>query len=54
MALTKGKPGWEGYRALFSHTAIHALGTFLIVLVFAPAYGGWDWWISSSTPDRPV
>ena len=41
MALTKGKPGWEGYRALFSHTAIHAHGTFLIVLVFAPGL----WWL---------
>ena len=43
MALTKGKPGAEGYRALFSHTAIHALGTFLIVMVFAPSL----WWLAA-------
>lgn len=42
MALTKGRPGREGYRALFSHTLIHALGTLLIVLVFAPAL----WWLA--------
>jgi len=42
MALTKGKPGIEGYRALFTHTAIHAAGTLLIVLVFAPTM----WWLA--------
>ncbi len=41
MALTKGKPGKEGYRALFSHTGIHAAGTFLLALIFAPAL----WWL---------
>lgn len=41
MALTKGKPGQEGYRALFTHSAIHGLGTALITLVFAPAL----WWL---------
>jgi len=41
MALTKGKPGREGYTALFTHTAIHAVGTLIIVLVFAPAL----WWL---------
>ncbi len=41
MALTKGKPGMEGYRALFSHTAIHAAGTLVIVLMFAPSL----WWL---------
>lgn len=41
MALTKGKPGGEGYRALFTHSAIHALGTLLIVMLFAPAL----WWL---------
>ena len=42
MALTKGKPGKEGYQALFSHTLIHALGTLIIMLVFAPNL----WWLS--------
>lgn len=42
MALTKGKPGKEGYQALFSHTLIHALGTLLIVLAFAPVL----WWLA--------
>ncbi len=42
MALTKGKPGREGYQALFSHTLIHALGTLIIMLVFAPNL----WWLS--------
>lgn len=41
MALNKGKPGKEGYRALFSHTIIHAIGTTLIVLAFAPTL----WWL---------
>lgn len=42
MALTKGKAGKEGYSALFSHTLIHALGTLLIMLAFAPGL----WWLS--------
>ena len=42
MALTKGKSGMEGYKALFSHTVIHALGTLIIVLIFAPAL----WWLA--------
>jgi hypothetical protein len=37
MALMKGKPGGEGYRALFTHSAIHAVGTLAIVVLFAPA-----------------
>lgn len=37
MALMKGKPGGEGYRALFTHSAIHAVGTLIIVVLFAPA-----------------
>lgn len=41
MALNKGKPGKEGYRALFSHTAIHAIGTLLVTLLFAPSL----WWL---------
>lgn len=41
MALTKGKAGKEGYKALFTHTAIHALGTLIIVLAVAPAL----WWL---------
>ncbi len=42
MALTKGLPGKEGYKALFSHTLIHASGTLLVVLVLAPAF----WWLA--------
>lgn len=42
MALTKGKPGKEGYRALFTHTTIHAMGTLIIVMIFAPAL----WWLA--------
>ncbi len=42
MALTKGKPGREGYRALFVHSAIHALGTLIIVMIFAPFL----WWLA--------
>ena len=41
MALTKGMPGLEGYKALFMHTAVHAVGTFLIMLVLAPSF----WWL---------
>lgn len=41
MALTKGKPGWEGYKALFSHAGIHSVGTTLIFLVFMPSL----WWL---------
>lgn len=41
MALTKGQPGREGYKALVSHTAHHAVATTLIMLVFAPAF----WWL---------
>jgi Protein of unknown function (DUF3307) len=41
MALTKGKPGAEGYRALFIHAGIHAIGTLLITVFFAPAL----WWL---------
>ncbi len=36
MALSKSAPGKEGYKALFTHTAIHAIATCLIMLVFAP------------------
>ena len=41
MALTKGKPGKEGYKALFSHTLHHGIGTAIISLIFAPAL----WWL---------
>jgi len=37
----KGKPGWEGYKALLTHTGIHGVGTLLIVLLFAPGL----WWL---------
>ncbi len=42
MAMNKGKPGIEGYKALFTHTAIHAAATLLIMLVFMPAL----WWLA--------
>lgn len=42
MALTKGTPGMEGYKALATHAGIHALGTFVIVLILAPAF----WWLA--------
>ena len=42
MALSKGQPGKEGYKALFSHTTIHAIGTLLIILVFMPSL----WWLA--------
>lgn len=41
MALTKGKPGKEGFRALFSHTATHAAGTTIIAVIFMPQL----WWL---------
>jgi hypothetical protein len=41
MALTKGKPGREGYKALFSHTLFHGIGTTLIALLFVPSM----WWL---------
>lgn len=41
MALNKGLPGREGYRALFSHTILHGIGTTVIMLVFAPML----WWL---------
>lgn len=37
MALTKGKPGKEGYSALFTHSAVHAVGTLITTVIFAPA-----------------
>ena len=42
MALDKGKPGSQGYKALFTHTLIHAMGTLLVMVVFAPAL----WWLA--------
>jgi hypothetical protein len=41
MALTKGSPGKEGYKALFSHTVFHGAATTVIALFFAPAL----WWL---------
>jgi hypothetical protein len=41
MALNKGKPGWEGYRALLSHAAVHGVGTTAIMVLFAPSF----WWL---------
>lgn len=42
MALTKGESGKEGYKALFTHVAIHAIGTWVIMMVFAPSL----WWLA--------
>lgn len=42
MALNKGRPGMEGYKALLSHCLIHAAGTLIVMLVFAPAV----WWLA--------
>ena len=42
MALHKGDPGLAGYKALGAHTAIHALGTLSIMLLFAP----YLWWLA--------
>ena len=36
MATKKGDPGIKGYKALFSHCSIHAVGTALIALIFSP------------------
>ena len=36
MALTKGQPGIEGYKALFSHAGVHAVGTMAVTVLFAP------------------
>lgn len=41
MAMNKGKPGMEGYKALVSHCLVHAVGTLLITLLFAPSL----WWL---------
>lgn len=41
MALNKGKPGWEGYKPLLAHISIHAIGTFIVALLFAPSL----WWL---------
>ena len=43
MALTKGKPGEEGYKALVTHTGIHAICTLFIVMLFAPGL----WWLAA-------
>ncbi len=42
MALNKGKPGKAGYKALFSHTVIHALGTLLVISIFSLSL----WWLA--------
>lgn len=42
MALNKGKPGIEGYRALMSHCIVHAAGTLILMGVFAPSL----WWLA--------
>ena len=41
MAMNKGKPGMEGYKALISHCLVHAAGTLAIALLFAPSL----WWL---------
>lgn len=42
MATTKGKPGKAGWQALATHSAIHAGGTLVITLIFAPGL----WWLA--------
>ncbi|HNS45414.1 MAG TPA: DUF3307 domain-containing protein [Alphaproteobacteria bacterium] len=42
MALTKGKDGAEGYKALATHAGIHALATLIVIMIFAPAL----WWLA--------
>lgn len=41
MALNKGLPGREGYRALLAHAAVHGLGTLIVTVIFAPGL----WWL---------
>ena len=41
MALNKGRAGKEGYQALLSHAGIHACGTLIIMVIFAPFF----WWL---------
>ena len=41
MALNKGKPGWEGYKPLLTHAAVHGAGTMLIMLLLVPQF----WWL---------
>lgn len=41
MALNKGKPGWEGYKPLLTHAAVHGAGTTAIMLVLMPQF----WWL---------
>ena len=41
MALNKGKPGMEGFKPLLVHSAVHGAGTFIVALIFAPAF----WWL---------
>ena len=40
MALCKGNPGLEGYKALVAHAGVHAVGTTIIFLTFCPEL----WW----------
>lgn len=35
--MTKGLTGKEGWKALLSHSGIHAFGTLVVVVIFAPA-----------------
>ena len=42
MALHKGQPGKEGYKALFTHTAFHLGGTFILAMILAPSF----WWLA--------
>lgn len=41
MALNKGHPGPEGYKALAAHSLVHGVGTLAVMLVFAPSF----WWL---------
>ncbi len=41
MALNKGKPGWEGYKPLLTHAAVHGVGPMVIMLLLVPQF----WWL---------
>ena len=42
MALNKSNPGTDGLSALLTHAGIHAVGTLVIIMLFAPGF----WWLA--------
>ena len=42
MALNKGRPGTQGYKALATHAAVHSWGTLIVVALFIPSL----WWLA--------